>query len=86
MTAHVHSCDFAAGVAVPDAIMEDLAVLLVAELEAEGRRAMVERRAVRRWGGNVGASALVEKVTGLSATDWWERRREQKARQGKKAP
>jgi hypothetical protein len=57
------------GVAVPERLAEEVAVMLVAELVATGRLSAVVDRAIERWEGNFGCCALMEVGGRLKALD-----------------
>lgn len=71
VTGWASACGFAAGVAVPDDVLDEFAVMRVAELEQAGRLNEVEQRAVARHSGNGGCEALAAKLKYAEKIDGW---------------
>lgn len=49
------------GVFIPKSIIDDFVVMRFAELEKDGKVKRIEKRAMRKWRGNFGCDALLEK-------------------------
>lgn len=57
------------GCSLPQKIFDELVVMRYAELQEKGTTEKTEQRAVRKWGGNVGAMALAKKLGKPTALD-----------------
>jgi hypothetical protein len=66
------------GASLPETVFDELVVMRYAELQAEGKVAQAEKRAMRKYGGNVGCMALCKQHGKPTALDRVEKRIKEK--------
>jgi hypothetical protein len=57
------------GASLPETVFDELVVMRYAELQAEGKVAQAEKRAMRKYTGNVGCQPLCKKYGKRTALD-----------------